>query len=67
MPWMSLPFNDERAQKLRDKFNIIGIPYLVVIDSKTKKVITERGRKDIQEQGTEIYGEWKKKLASFAA
>jgi nucleoredoxin len=49
MPWLALPYRDERIAKLKEKFKVVGIPILVVVDSVTGFPITTRGRKDIHE------------------
>ena len=62
MPWMSLPWGDERADKLRAKFQIMGVPALVILDAETGFVVTEKARKDLGKDVTEVYASWKKLL-----
>jgi ribosomal protein S19E (S16A) len=38
---------------------------MVILDTKTGRVITTKGRKDVQEQGVEVFDEWIKKGESF--
>lgn len=34
MPWLAIPFNDKaRAQSLRQRYRVVGIPQLVVVKS----------------------------------
>ena len=33
MPWMSLPWDDQRANQLRAKFEILGVPALIILDA----------------------------------
>lgn len=33
MPWLSLPFKDARIQELAQKYKVVGIPLLVIVDS----------------------------------
>ncbi|XP_074643561.1 nucleoredoxin-like [Tubulanus polymorphus] len=43
MPWLAIPFGDERCKKLTTMFTISGIPSLVIVDE-NDKVITKNGR-----------------------
>lgn len=62
MPWLALPFRDERIARLKESFKVVGIPILVVVDSVTGFPITTRGRKDIHEQGSKTVTDWAKLL-----
>ena len=62
MPWMSLPWADERADKLRAKFNILGVPVLVILDATTGFVVTATARKDLKKEVQEVYANWAKLL-----
>jgi len=45
MPWLALPYSDrDLKEKLSDKYNCNGIPYLVIINGQTGEVITTNGR-----------------------
>ncbi|ESO89074.1 hypothetical protein LOTGIDRAFT_229002 [Lottia gigantea] len=46
MPWLSLPFGP-KSEQLSEKYGVSGIPTLLLLDSKTGKVITELGRAKI--------------------
>jgi len=43
MPWLALPFDEERYEALSSHFEVEGIPTLVVLDP-TGRVITAKGR-----------------------
>ncbi|XP_071849006.1 nucleoredoxin-like [Apostichopus japonicus] len=43
MPWLALPFQDQRAKQLSAIFEVSGIPMLIIIDE-YGKVITSQGR-----------------------
>ena len=62
MPWMTLPWGDERADKLRAQFKIMGVPALVILDAKTGFVVTEKARKDLTKDVKEVYVSWAKLL-----
>ena len=47
MPWASLPFTDHRTQILASKYDVQGVPQLVIIDAKTGITVTKTARKDI--------------------
>lgn len=50
MPWLSLTFKDPRIKELCQKYKVVGIPHLVIVDSQTGFLVTVRGRKDIHER-----------------
>ena len=58
MPWMSLPWADEHMNKLRAKFNIMGVPALVILDAQTGLTVTATARKDLKKDVTEVYAAW---------
>jgi nucleoredoxin len=60
MPWMTLPWGDARANALRSKFEIYGVPALIILDSQTGFTITTKGRKDLTADVTEVYQSWAK-------
>merc|ERR1712150_41452 len=41
--WLSYPFGDDQIKALKEKFNIAGIPSLIVVD-KDGKIIDDSGR-----------------------
>merc|ERR1719321_70033 len=49
MPWTALVFTDqERKQKLGEKFNVQGIPTLVVLNGSDGELVTNDGRGAVQ-------------------
>jgi len=61
MPWISIPFGDKRIEALKEKYGIIGIPHLVVLDS-TGNVLIQNGRPDVQKKSAVAFDEWINKL-----
>lgn len=47
MPWLSLPYGDERIGKLMTQYKITAIPALIILDAKTGFKVTEKARKDL--------------------
>ena len=62
MPWMTLPFEDPRANMLREKFEILGVPALIILDAVTGFTVTEKARKDLKKDVKEVYESWDKLL-----
>ena len=62
MPWMSLPWRDARADELRSKFEILGVPALIILDAQTGFTITEKARKDLGKEVSEVKESWDKLL-----
>ena len=57
MPWLALPFGDDHKQKLSQKYNVRGIPKLVIIDS-AGELVTENGRGDVSQSGAKAFNGW---------
>mgnify|MGYP006093228489 CR=1 FL=1 len=47
MPWKSLPFDNEKSEKLSEFFNVQGIPSLVLVDNEGN-LLTSKGKELIQ-------------------
>ena len=62
MPWMSLPWDEVRMSKLRENFEIMGVPALIILDAETGFTVTEKARKDISKDVTQVYESWSKLL-----
>ena len=60
MPWMSLPWGDPRIDALREKFNVLGVPILVILDAETGITVTATARKDIRKDVNDVYTTWAK-------
>ena len=60
MPWMTLPWGDARAAALRAKYEIYGVPALIILDSETGFTVTTKARKDLTSDVTEVYESWAK-------
>ncbi|WP_372845294.1 thioredoxin-like domain-containing protein [Pontiella sp.] len=58
MPWLALPFGDDHKGNLAKKYNVSGIPKLVIIDE-DGKLITENGRGDVTQKGADAFDDWK--------
>ena len=59
MPWIALKFGDSHIKALRDKYKVISIPYLVVLDPLNEwNVISIRGRKEVQDQPDDWFDLW---------
>jgi len=57
MPWLALPHGDKRQKKLSSKYNVRGIPKLVILN-KGGELITEDGRGDVTAHGVAAYNKW---------
>ncbi|KAK3416834.1 hypothetical protein EUGRSUZ_H02589 [Eucalyptus grandis] len=54
MPWLALPFGDERKKSLNRKFKVDGIPTLIAIGP-TGRTLTKEARNLISEHGADAY------------
>ncbi|XP_064652711.1 nucleoredoxin-like protein 2 [Lineus longissimus] len=55
--WLALDHDDPFGDFLRQQYNITAIPKLIVIKA-SGDVISQKGRKDIQEKGTTCFRVW---------
>lgn len=57
MPWLALPYGDKHIKDLKNKFNVRGIPKLVILNS-SLDLITENARADVTSSGTSAFDKW---------
>ena len=57
MPWLAIPFNDDRIPTLAEKYNIKGIPILLVL-KKNGDVVTKAGKMDVTNEGSGAFDKW---------
>ncbi|KAM0853089.1 hypothetical protein ACQ4PT_051328 [Festuca glaucescens] len=56
MPWLAVPFSDSEGRKgLDGRFEVRGIPHLVILDATTGEVLTGDGVEFVSEYGIEAY------------
>ncbi|XP_024154415.1 nucleoredoxin-like protein 2 [Oryzias melastigma] len=55
--WLVLPFNPERKRIISQRYNISGIPTLVIVKG-NGDVITRDGRADVQTKGPACFKSW---------
>ncbi|XP_045171983.1 nucleoredoxin-like [Mercenaria mercenaria] len=61
MPWLALPFGNEKKGKLCKKFRVQGIPKLVLIDGETGQTITRDGYCHLMEDENGAEFPWRRK------
>ena len=59
MPWISIPFGDARIPALKKKFNVTGIPTLVIL-APDGKVLCEDAYDDVDSLGGGAFAKWVK-------
>jgi len=57
MPWIALPFGDRRKNALSQRFQVAGIPTLIVL-KKDGSVVSTTGRADVGNLGVRAYDKW---------
>ena len=58
MPWLALPYGDKLKASLSSKFNVKGIPKLVILSS-SGELITENGRRDVMSgDDISVFDKW---------
>jgi len=62
MKWPAIPFDSEKGRELKGRFNISGIPALVIIDDQGN-LITDQGRRELGKNPRQAIRDWKKAAA----
>lgn len=57
MPWLTLPFGDERCGILSDEYGCNGIPYLVILKS-DGSLVSKTARDDVRTCGESAINKW---------
>lgn len=58
MPWITVSFNNPLHETLKKKFEIIGVPVVLVCEASTGFVVSYKGRKDIFDHGVSCMKFW---------
>ena len=58
MPWITVLYSNPLHESLKKKFEIIGVPVVLVCEAKTGFVISHKGRKDIFDHGVACLKFW---------
>jgi nucleoredoxin len=59
MKWPAIPYDSEKRRELSGRFNIRGIPALVIIDDQGN-LITDQGRRELGKNPRQAIRDWKK-------
>jgi nucleoredoxin len=62
MPWLALPFKDARMASLAKKFDVRGVPRLVVINKATGEVLEQNGVQKLMMEGPSAIEEYLAKV-----
>ena len=57
MPWVALPFDSELKDELSNKFNVSGIPRLVILNSEGV-IVDDNGRSAVVSNGEKAFANW---------
>jgi nucleoredoxin len=62
MPWVALPLNNYEGDQLKNKFQVKGIPRLVILSPNGEK-IEDNGRESVTVQGVQAFYKWSTSVA----
>jgi nucleoredoxin len=63
MPWLAVPFDARDVkQELSERFEIQGIPSLIVLDAATGKVLSKDGRRDVMSHKADVGNFWLRQI-----
>ena len=57
MPWIAFPFEAPQIEDIMDKYNVEGIPTLLIFKP-DGTLITDKGVKDVDAEGTDALKKW---------
>ncbi|CAL1281400.1 unnamed protein product [Larinioides sclopetarius] len=57
--WLAVPYGSQTVDQLKKKFNVQGIPMLIVT-RKDGTVISTNGRSDVESKGVKAFNDWNK-------
>jgi nucleoredoxin len=60
MPWLGIPYQSSAHSNIDKKFQVRGIPSLIIVDSKGN-IITKDGRSDVMRSGANAINQWLKR------
>ncbi|XP_059146256.1 nucleoredoxin-like [Physella acuta] len=61
MPWLMLPFHSPLREPMPNKYSLIGIPVLLLLDPKTGGLISDTGRALVTQDQDGVNFPWQKK------
>ena len=67
MPWITVNYNNPLHDTLKKKFEIIGVPVVLVCEATTGFVISHKGRKDIFDHGVISLKHWEEDMPAAKA
>ena len=62
MPWAAIPYGDKRIKEFGRRYNVLGVPQLIILETRTGFPITTTARKDLklaQQEEVGVKGIWK--------
>ena len=62
MPWLTYRWDNQMHKELKERYEIIGVPMVLVCDGETGFMITKKGRKDISDIGPRALEQWSDNL-----
>lgn len=62
----AFPFGDTRVERLKKQYEVSGLPWLVVLDATTGKLVLNEADTDVP-QGSQAYDRWRKMAKQVAA
>ena len=67
MPWLTFRYDNVMHTKLKDTFDVHGVPVVVVLDAETGQLITKKGRKDICDLSVSCLKNWAEEFPEAVA
>ena len=65
MPWLTYRWESGQHAALKDKFDIVGVPVVLVLHAKTGFLVSTKGRKDICELSINCLKNWTNELPAM--
>lgn len=62
MPWLTVPYSNPLHKSLVQKYEVVGVPVIFVMDAQSGFIISKKGRKDICDLGIGCIKAWKDEM-----
>ena len=67
MPWLTYPYSSANHRALKQKFDIVGVPMVLVLEAGSGFLISRKGRKDICDLGVGCMKNWAEEMPDMLA
>ena len=67
MPWLALHYKNSPREALIKKFEIVGVPLCIAIETQSGLIVSKKARVDIFDMGIECLKHWRNAIPAIKA